>query len=77
MRGPDPSAMVDRVHQTVGSVGLAPRPLGGAVPARGQPPDAPAAVNTAVNAADTAPDLAWRSSIGQIIFLQSLVSERT
>ncbi|MGO9497251.1 MAG: hypothetical protein ACLQA5_11185 [Solirubrobacteraceae bacterium] len=70
------------MHETVGSVGLpltalprsvatlgqAPTALPGPVAALGQPPPLP---NDAVG-----PDLAWQSSIGQFIFLQSLAQER-
>jgi len=37
----------------------------------GQPPAAP----VATNAAELDPHLAWQSSIGQLIFLQSVLNE--
>jgi hypothetical protein len=36
----------------------------------------PSDASTANDAARSDPDLAWQSSIGQVIFLQSLVNDR-
>lgn len=58
------------VHQTVGSVVLALTPRAGAAVATAPPADAP----MANDAAHSEPGLAWQSSIGQVIFLQSLVA---
>ena len=61
-----------RVHETVGSVGLPLTALPPPVAALGQSPALPMP-NEAVG---PDPDLAWQSSIGQVIFLQSLARER-
>lgn len=72
MRGARSARDDFRVHETVGSIGLPltapPRP----VAVLGQP----AALPMASDAARPDPDLAWQSSIGQVIFLQSLAQER-
>jgi hypothetical protein len=74
------------VHETVGSVGLPltapprsvatpgqpPTALPGPIAVLGQPPPLPMP-NDAVG---LDPGLAWQSSIGQFIFLQSLAQER-
>jgi|HubBroStandDraft_3_1064219.scaffolds.fasta_scaffold1694799_2 hypothetical protein len=60
------------VYETVGSIGLPVRALPPPVAALGQPPALP----MLKDAARPDPDLAWQSSIGQVIFLESLAQER-
>jgi len=73
MRAARPARDDAAVHQSVGSVGLVLTPLAGSVAAI-KPPTGASVANAA---APSDPDLAWQSSIGQVIFLQSLVSDRS
>jgi hypothetical protein len=62
------------VYETVGSVDLALLARGGPVGTPDQPRGVPGLHVHA--AAEPDPDLAWQSSIGQFIFLQSLAQQR-
>jgi hypothetical protein len=72
MRAARPARDHPRVQQTVGSIGLTLTPLAGAV----VPVCPPAGTPVANDAPHFDPDLTWQSSIGQVIFLQSLASDR-
>ena len=72
MRGAWQARDDPRVPEPVGSVGVALSPPGVPVAIFGQPPRLP----IPDDAAGSDPELAWQSSIGQFIFLQSLVHER-
>jgi hypothetical protein len=58
------------VHESVGSVGVPLTALPVPVAALGQPPALP------IRSDGPDPDLAWQSSIGQFIFLQSLAQDQ-
>jgi hypothetical protein len=60
-----------RMGESLGSIGVALSPLAVPVTMLGQPPALPIP-----EAADPDTELAWQSSIGQFIFLQSLVHDR-
>ena len=60
------------VHESVGPVGLPLTALPVPIAALGQPPGLP----IRGDGAGPDPDLAWQSSIGQFIFLQSLAQDQ-
>ncbi len=72
MRGARQARDDGLVHESVGSVGLPLTALPVAVTAVGHPPGLP----TRGDGAGPDPDLAWQSSIGQFIYLQSLAQDQ-
>lgn len=58
----------------VGSVGATRNPRTGLIAAIGQPAGAPVG---AADGAVTDPDLTWQTTVGQIVFLESVVCKPT
>ncbi len=72
MRGAREARHDRLVHESVRSVGVPLTALPVPIAALGQPPELP----IRSDGPDPDPDLAWQSSIGQFIFLQSLAQDQ-